>query len=267
MAHLIAPETVAHIFGVKSANDNIRSIVKGLDMRGAEAGLHPPHRLAQYLGQVGHESARGRYDRELWNGKGAQARYDVRTDLGNTPERDGDGYKFRGRTAMQITGKANTRSFRDWCRKLFKDVPDFVANPDAMNTDPWEGLGPVWYWETRGLNTLADTGSVSNVTRRINGGYNGLEDRKVIYARAALVFLGFDPADVSGFQKSARITVDGLVGPQTLKALHASLVALPKAEVPVRPDVEPIAPKPARQTGIAALIAAIIGFFTNRKGA
>ena len=253
--HLIAPERIALIFGA-ATNDNIRSIAHGLDTHGAAVGLDRPHRLAHYLSQLGHESASGRHDREVWDGKGAQARYDTREDLGNTPERDGDGYKYRGRTAMQITGKFNTTAFRNWCRARFSSVPDFVANPDAMNTDPWEGLGPIWYWSERGLNTLADSGSVPDVTQRINGGHNGLSGRKALYTRAALVLMDFGPTDVREFQRVARIAADGIAGPMTHRAMHAKLLQLPPLDAPRSTMARASNP-------FAALFAALLRLFSK----
>ncbi|WP_410176733.1 hypothetical protein [Sinorhizobium medicae] len=79
-----------------------------------------------------------RYDREIWGPTPAQQRRDTRTDLGNTPENDGDGFRYRGCTGMQLTGKDNYRQFRNWCRAAGLSCPDFVKDPDAVNTDPWE---------------------------------------------------------------------------------------------------------------------------------
>ncbi|MCO6426345.1 hypothetical protein ACVMB3_004514 [Sinorhizobium meliloti] len=98
------------------------------------------------------------YDREIWGPMPAQQRYDTRTDLGNKPEKDGDGYLYLGRTGMQLTGKDNYRQFRNWCRAAGLDCPDFVKNPDAVNTDPWEGLVPLFYWDTRDLYRWAEGG-------------------------------------------------------------------------------------------------------------
>ena len=65
-----------------------------------------------------------------------------RKDLGNTEP--GDGRKFAGHTAMQITGRDSIRRFRDWCRKFIDPkAPDFVEYAELMNTDPWEGLEPI----------------------------------------------------------------------------------------------------------------------------
>src|SRR5690606_23137462 len=111
------------------------------------------------------------YDQEVWGPTPAQKRYDNRTDLGNTPETDGDGERYKGRTAGQITGKYNYTKFRDWCRAKGLNPPDFVAYPEKLNTDPWEGLGFIWYWETgnptgKSLNRFADTNDIETITKR-----------------------------------------------------------------------------------------------------
>lgn len=203
---------------------NARSVVVALERHGARFGLDQPHRLAQYLAQLAHESAWFRFDREVWGPTPAQSRYDTRTDLGNSPERDGDGKLFMGRTGIQITGKANYAAFRDWCRRLDPAAPDFVAEPGKVNSDPWEGLGPLWYWDTRKLNRYADQGDVENITRKINGGLNGYDDRLDCLARISLVMLGYKPTDISGFQATAGLTVDGDAGPKTRAALHEALL-------------------------------------------
>src|SRR5690606_6017794 len=120
---------------------NIASVVGALDTFGKRIGLDQPHRIVHYLAQLMHESGRFRYDREVWGPTPAQERYDTRTDLGNTPERDGDGYKNRGRGPIQLTGGYNIGEFEDWCVEMFgrSAVPRFRDNPDLINTDPWEG--------------------------------------------------------------------------------------------------------------------------------
>lgn len=209
---------------------NAKSVVIALDRYGALFGLDQPHRLVQDLAQLMHESADFRYDRELWGPTPAQKGYEGRADLGNT--QPGDGKKFAGHTAMQITGRANTTRFRDWCRKFIDPrAPDFVEHPELMNTDPWEGLGPIWYWSVgnptgQSLNRYADQGDIENITRKINGGLNGYADRLDYLVRISLVMLGFAPTDVRGFQTKAGLRVDGDPGPKTRAALHQALVRL-----------------------------------------
>ncbi len=242
---------------------NANSVVVALDRYGALFGLDQPHRLAQFLAQIMHESGDFRFDAEVWGPTTAQQRYDTRTDLGNTPERDGDGKLYMGRTGIQITGKANYMAFRDWCRKkIAAGAPDFVARPELVNTDPWEGLAPIWYWSVRGLNRFADQGDVENITVKINGGRNGLTDRLDYLVRVSLVMLGFAPTDVRGFQAKASILVDGDPGPKTRAALHQALVRLTApieraSDVQAAPVVEekpvavtpPALDKPVEKTG------------------
>lgn len=224
-------ETLKKITGDISPDDrqysNATSAIDGLNAAGAGAGLDRPHRLAMFLGQVLHESALFRYDRELWGPTPAQERYDTRTDLGNTAAADGDGFEYRGRGPIQITGKSNYQQFTAWARKIDHTAPDFVTDPDAVLLDPWEGMVAIWYWTTRNLNEPADRNDLRAVTRLINGGYNGLDDRQRWTDAASLVLLGYARDDVRGFQVSAGLDADGVMGPKTRKEMHLELSALP----------------------------------------
>lgn len=222
----VTAKTLAAIAGAPE-NSNMRSVIAGLRAMGSATGLNAPHRLAHYLGQLAHESGGFRWDREIWGPTAAQARYDTRTDLGNTASRDGDGYLYRGRGPIQITGKSNYRQYRDWCRGLGQASPDFVAQPDMVLVDPWEGLAPIWYWDTRSLGRLADGNNLDGITRRINGGSNGIEDRRSRYTRAALVLAGYSPAQVREFQSDWHLAADGIAGPTTRATLHAALTNQP----------------------------------------
>ena len=93
MTHIIlSANQLADITG-KPINENARSLLAGNSRRGFATGLAHPHRLAAFISQVGHESMGFVYDAEVWGPTPAQKRYDTRTDLGNTPEADGDGYR------------------------------------------------------------------------------------------------------------------------------------------------------------------------------
>lgn len=220
----ITTEDLARLTETK-VSANLRSIQSGLAMSQSFSGLHMPHRLVLYLAQTSHETGGFTHDREIWGPTPAQKRYEGRKDLGNIFP--GDGSKFRGHTGMQITGRANTTEFRDWCREqVNRDVPDFVQDPELMNTDPWEGLGPIWYWDSRNLNRYADQGDIEMVTQRINGGLNGYEDRCRRYTRIALLTLGFKPYAIKEFQASNGLKSDGIAGPRTRAALHSALVRL-----------------------------------------
>ncbi|MDM9619070.1 peptidoglycan-binding protein [Rhizobium sp. S96] len=205
---------------------NLNSVIVALDRYGSDFGLDRPHRVVQYLAQLMHESGDFRYDREIWGPTPAQARYDTRIDLGNTSALDGDGKKYMGRTGMQLTGKANYQAFSDWCEGKGYHPPDFVSNPDLVNSDPWEGLVPLWYWESRRLNRFADQGDIEMITKGVNGGLNGFADRVDHFVRLALVVLGLRPDAVREFQAAKGLEVDGDAGPRTRAALHTSLLAL-----------------------------------------
>lgn len=217
---------------------NASSVLNALVLYGYKFGLNKPHREVQYFAQLMHETGEFRYDKEIWGPTPAQKRYDTRTDLGNTPAKDGDGEKYKGRGPIQITGKSNYAEFRDWCRKNFNgDGPDFVKYPDKINTDPWEGLVPIWYWSSRNLNKYADIGDIETITKKINGGLNGYEDRVQLYERLALVKLGYSPNQLEVFQKDHGLAVDGVPGPKTRAALHKALVDLTPGEM-AKPTVQ-----------------------------
>ena len=216
----ITTATLAAISG-NPANANMQSVLLGLRKAGIGKGLERPHRLAHYLAQVAHESGGFKYDKEIWGPTNAQKRYEGRKDLGNI--QPGDGWRFRGRGPIQVTGRFNYRAFTDWAKALDPAAPNFENDPDALNTDPWEGLSPIWYWDRHNLNRYADADDLYGITRWINGGLNGLNDRMERYVRAALVLSGYGPGDVRQFQTDARLKVDGVAGPATMKALHTWL--------------------------------------------
>lgn len=156
--------------------------------------IDTPGRLAMFLAQVGHESSGLRYVRELWGPTDAQRRYEGREDLGNC--HPGDGALYCGRGLIQTTGRANYRRTTEWLRKWMPDVPDFERKPEALELPQWAALSAAAYWHERGCNQLADAGDIEAVTRRINGGVNGLEDRvrRLTVARAALAGFGAQQA-------------------------------------------------------------------------
>lgn len=133
-------------------------------------------RVAAFIAQVGHESGQLRHVRELWGPTPAQARYEGRADLGNTLP--GDGFRFRGRGLIQITGRAN---YVECGEALGLDL---ISHPELLEQPAVAAMSAAWFWGTRGLNGLADAGEFERITRRINGGLNGLADRLQIWARA-----------------------------------------------------------------------------------
>ncbi len=137
--------------------------------------IDTPLRRAHFLAQIGHESGALRYNEERASG----AAYENRRDLGNSE--DGDGRRFKGRGLIQLTGRAN---YRDYGKSIGIDLTDDenrlkVARDPALAVD-----AACWFWQTRKLNRFADDDDVVEVTRRINGGTNGLADRKDYLARA-----------------------------------------------------------------------------------
>ena len=216
----VTPDTLSRL-ALRPVNDNMRSTIRGLLMRPTQ--LAAPHRLYMFLGQAAHESGLWNYDRELWGPTPAQSRYDGRLDLGNIDK--GDGYKYRGRAGFQITGHANYAAFTAWAQSNYAGAPDFVANPDLINTDPWEGLASIWFWETHGLNALSDAGDITAVSERVNGGDNGLADRIKLTIAAGIILGGYP--DIKAFQKLHALTPDGIAGPITLGVLHKVLMNCP----------------------------------------
>lgn len=155
-----------------------------LNVSMAMFGIDTPARRAAFLAQIGHESGRLRYVRELWGKQPtpAQARYEGRADLGNV--QPGDGFRYRGRGLIQTTGRANYAATRDGLRKVAPGAPDFEAEPEALELPRWAAMSAAWFWHSRGLNALADVGDFERITRRINGGTNGLDDRLKLWAGA-----------------------------------------------------------------------------------
>lgn len=141
-----------------------------------EYGIDSQARQAAWLAQIGHESGGFIYTRELWGPTPAQLRYEGRADLGNT--QPGDGKRYMGRGLIQITGRANYRS----CGAALG--VDLEANPPLLQGDALAARSAGWYWQSKGLNALADAGDFAALTRRINGGLNGLDDRKERWNRA-----------------------------------------------------------------------------------
>ena len=147
--------------------------------------INTPARIAAFLAQVGHESGQLRYVRELWGPTLAQRGYEGRADLGNT--QPGDGKRFLGRGLIQITGRANYRA----CGIALG--LDLEAQPELLETPAHATASAAWFWLNNGLNRFADQDSdaaFAQLTRRVNGGTNGLDDRRALWLRARAVLTG-----------------------------------------------------------------------------
>ncbi|PBP63380.1 chitinase [Pseudomonas syringae] len=142
-------------------------------------------RIAAFLAQVGHESGQLRYVRELGNDAYLE-KYDtgrLAERLGNTPEDDGDGQLYRGRGLIQITGRAN---YAECGEALGLDL---LQQPELLERPEHAAMSAAWFWHRAGLNTFADRSDFLTITKRINGGTNGLADRQELYARALKVLV------------------------------------------------------------------------------
>ena len=139
-------------------------------------------RMAAFIAQVGHESGEFRYVREL-GGDQYLSKYDtgpLAARLGNTPEADGDGQKYRGRGLIQITGRDNYLA----CSKALFGDDRLLRTPELLEQAEWACKSAAWFWNSRNLNALADAKNFNGITRRINGGLNGLAERLAFYTTA-----------------------------------------------------------------------------------
>lgn len=135
-------------------------------------------RIAHLLAQLAHESDGFCTLEEYASG----AAYEGRKDLGNI--KAGDGKRYKGRGPIQLTGRDNYRAFSKWIRTFVVNAPDFEAQPELVAQFPWAVWAVFYFWSTRNLNALADNDDLIGMTRKINGGTNGLKDRAYYLAKA-----------------------------------------------------------------------------------
>lgn len=135
-----------------------------------------PKRPAAFIAQIGHESGHLRYVREIWGPTAAQRGYEGREDLGNTVP--GDGRKYCGRGLIQITGRANYAK----CGEALG--LDLMNHPELLELPQHAAMSAAWFWKQKGLNDMADRDEFNTITRRINGGLNGLADRLALWKKA-----------------------------------------------------------------------------------
>lgn len=146
--------------------------------------IDTPMRMAHFLAQIAHESGELRYTKELGN-KNYFRKYDVgklKNMLGNL--KDGDGYKYRGRGLIQITGRANYQVYQNskYC------TGDIMEHPELLEEPLGATKSAMWWWWKHGLNKLADSDCFVAITKTINGGTNGLALRRKFLTRAKKVF-------------------------------------------------------------------------------
>jgi predicted chitinase len=137
-----------------------------------EFDINSPRRQAAFLAQLAHESGQLRHMEEIASGEA----YEGRKDLGNT--QPGDGKRYKGRGPIQLTGRANYRMAGQALGLDLEGKPEQAAQPEVG----FRVAG--WFWKSHGLNELADKRDFRAITRRINGGLNGLESRQKYYDNA-----------------------------------------------------------------------------------
>jgi putative chitinase len=165
--------------------------------------INTPQRIAAFMAQCGHESGNFKFLKENLKYRAQSLvkvwpRYFPNMDIanqyagkeemianrayanrmGNGPEESGDGWRFCGRGLIQLTGRNNYQSFADSIETDINDIPAYLGT--------FEGAvqSACWFWETNNLNKFADTGDMLNLTKRINGGTLGLDDRIKHYQHA-----------------------------------------------------------------------------------
>ena len=167
----------------------------------AKYDISTPTRQACFIGQCQHESANFTKLEEGLNYSASRlmavwpSRFpnlDVANQYANNPEKlankvyggrmgnveDGDGWKYHGRGLIQLTGKDNYANCGSGLGV------DLLSNPEWVATPEYAALSAGWFWNKKGLNDLADTGDYETMTKRINGGLIGLDDRKAKIAKA-----------------------------------------------------------------------------------
>jgi len=162
-----------------------------------EKGDYKPERMREVFGCKGgmknYDKAKddcklGRLRDKLWSQEAHYAHnpknllgYVYASRIGNGDEASGDGYTYRGRGMMQLTGRDNYAKFTTAHNsKNHGDPQDFVAHPDLIVTDIKYGIeSAYYYWDSRHINPIADSDDVVEVTKAVNGGNIGLDDRKM----------------------------------------------------------------------------------------
>lgn len=162
-------------FGWKGITD---AILEDLNRTLEKYEINTPERIRHFMSQCAHESGKGRYTKELASGDA----YEGRTSLGNT--QPGDGRKYKGGGYIQLTGRYNYQKFANAMGdpEIINQGVDYVAA-----NYPWSSAG--FWWYSNGMNKLCDSGaSVETITRRVNGGTNGLAERQKYYEEAKKIF-------------------------------------------------------------------------------
>lgn len=201
------PLTVARLVQIfPQARPRAGQFVAPLNAAMLAYGITTPARQAAFLGQIGHESAglsrlvesfayrsalrlQEQFRRAFANFADACAVFDQGAQAianrvyagrnGNGDEASGDGWRYRGRGLIQITGRAN------YAAAGAALGLDLLSRPELLEQAEHACHASAWWWQAHGCNALADAGDARALTRRINGGLNGLDERIALMARAA----------------------------------------------------------------------------------
>lgn len=184
----------------------IEKFVQPLNAAMERFEINNPQRIAMFLAQVGHESGGLVHVKENLNYKAATllkvfpkyfrdndpadyagqpekiANLVYSNRMGNGDEDSGDGYKYRGRGLIQLTGHDNYAAFSKAVGMSIDEAVTYLETPEGA------AMSAAWFWNSRHLNTVADAGDVVKATKLINGGNIGLEERKELYEEALEIF-------------------------------------------------------------------------------
>lgn len=173
-------------------------------------------RIAHFLGQTCQESAGFRTTEEFASGD----EYEGRTDLGNT--QPGDGRRYKGRGLIQLTGRANYRSLGGVLKLPLEDNPTLAAEPVLSLRIACE------YWKSHNINAACDADNLDRVTRLVNGGTTGIEDRRLFTSKAKDAIARLEGLQLSGAQSPAAQPPGAQPAP-TLPVLHRARKATPSS--------------------------------------
>ncbi|HCL3992719.1 TPA: glycoside hydrolase family 19 protein [Pseudomonas aeruginosa] len=206
---LITEQQLLQIF--PNAGHRAGFFVPALNVAMERFDITSPVRLAAFLAQVGHESSQlTRLVENLnYSAQGLAATWPSRyrgadgkpnalalnlarhpqaianntyaSLNGNGDEASGDGWRYRGRGLLQITGRANYRAAAGGLDQPLEVEPELLEQPE------WAALSAAWWWAAHDLNELADRGEFATITRRINGGLNGQAERLALWERVKAV--------------------------------------------------------------------------------
>lgn len=141
----------------------------------AAHGITTAKRATKFIATIAHETGGFVWLEEIASG----AAYEGRRDLGNV--KSGDGRRFKGRGLIMITGRTN------YAAASRAAGIDMITAPTLASRPRYAAKIAAWWWDTHGCNALADEPGMEPVTRRVNGGLNGIDDRNRYYRRALLV--------------------------------------------------------------------------------